>query len=373
MQSSKYDCRGQGVCRQMNPVLYTLSVFGINLHRNFEYPCHKTSVANVVWCVYSTVVLLFLVTNFCRFMGVFQQDNSTELHLIFNIQSILFMGQNVGHHTVFYIKFLISSKFSAFLTSYQEYADEYKTEIISIKRVAHKCVAVYGCLLLLHVAFDTHYIFVDATYNAIIHWPLHENNKFKIVMELIYTVFVLLVSAIWFGTTLITCFVSICLMNEYKAINREMLKLSHSDFLRQLDHYRRRHYKVGNLTGLFNKFISLQFAIDASCDLTQCCLVLYELIWDPDINNVTEYTMIYVAWVTIIIAKVIIVFFCAGILNDYVSSTKSLKCILIIMKKQAKKMVTFHTWRDMVRVLKTEERSQNAITWWRHQMETFSA
>ena len=307
--------------RQMSPVLYTLNVFGIDLHRKFKYPCHKSGASSTAWCAYTTAVLLFLVANVCRLMGVYQQNNSAELQLIYNIQNTLWIAQNVGHYTVFYMKFVISSKFCAFLISYQEYADEYTGGIISIKRIAYKCVTVYWCFILLTFAIETYSIF-DNAYDEIIHWPLQNNSNFKIVMQLIYTAFMFYISAMSLGITLIISFVSICLVHEYQIINKEVLQLSHSNFLHRLEHFRRRHYKVGYLTRSFDQFISSHFAIDATCDFTVCCLLLYELIWDQLIYDDMGHTMIYTVFIIITTAKVVVEFFCAGILNDAVSKCK---------------------------------------------------
>ena len=131
--------------RQMSPVLYTLNVFGIDLHRSFKYSCHKSGASNIAWCAYTTAVLLFLVANVCRLMGVYQQKNPAELQLIFNIRNTLWIAQNVGHYTVFYMKFVISSKFCAFLISYQEYADEYTGGIISINTNALLYIGAFFC------------------------------------------------------------------------------------------------------------------------------------------------------------------------------------------------------------------------------------
>ena len=319
-QSSTNGCGDLNV-RQMSPVLYTLNVFGIDLHRTFKYPCHKSGASNIAWSAYTTAVLLFLVANVCRLMGVYQQKYSAELQFIFNIQNTLWVAQNVGHYTVFYMKFVISSKFGAFLISYQEYADEYTGGIISIKRIAYKCVIVYWCILLLTFGIETYFIFDNDAYDAIVHWPL-QNNNFKIVMQLIYTAFMLHISAMWLGITLIIIFFSICLVHEYQIINKEVLQLSHSNFLHRLEHFRRRHYKVGYLTRSFDQFISPHFAIDASCDFTTCCLLLYELIWDQLINDDIGYTLTYTVFIITTIAKVLVEFFCAGILNDAVSKCK---------------------------------------------------
>ena len=62
-QSSKNGCRELDV-REMSPVLYTLNVFGINLYRQFKYPCRKSGASNVAWCVYTTAVLLLLWQTF---------------------------------------------------------------------------------------------------------------------------------------------------------------------------------------------------------------------------------------------------------------------------------------------------------------------
>ena len=322
LQSSKCNCRELGVYRQMSPALYALSFFGINMHREFKYPCHKSGVVNFARCVYTTVTLLFVVANACRLIGMCHQNNNTEMQLIFNIQNTCWILQNVGHYIVFFVNCLISSEFCAFLVSYQEYADEYTRGIISIKRIAYKFVAVYLCVVLLNVAFEAHYIYDYQIYDEIVHWPLQNNSNFKIVMQLIYLVFIIHISAMWLGMTLMASFISICLVHEYKVINNDVLQLSPSAFLRRLEHFRRRHYKVGNLTELFNKFISLHFAIDVGFDLFLCSLQLYELIWDQSINNDTGLTITYSVWITITITKVLIGFFCAGILNDAVSICK---------------------------------------------------
>ena len=322
LQSSKSNSHEQGVYKGMSPVLYTLNVFGINLHRHFKQPCHKPGVANILWCVYNTTVFLFLVANVCRLMRVYQLKDTTELQLIFNIQNTLWITHNVAHYTIFYFKSLISSQFDAFLVSYQEYADEYCKGILSIKQIAYKCVTLFWCLFLLDFASSTCHVYIHDTYDGIVRWPLHNDDSYETVMELIYTAFKFYMIALWFGTTLITCFVSICLLHEYKVINKEILQLSHSGLLQRLEHFRRRHYRVGNLTGLFDKFISLHFAIDVTCDLTQCCLILYEMIWDRWINNEIGPSMTFTCWITVIILKVIIVLFCAGILNDAVSNCR---------------------------------------------------
>ena len=321
LQSSKNGC-GTLYGQQMSPVLYTLNLFGINLQRKFKYPCRKPGASNVAWCAHTTAVLLFLVANVCRLMGGYQQKCPTELQLIFKIQNTLWIAQNVGNYTIFYMKFLISSTFCAFLTSYQEYAEEYNREIISIKRIAYKCVTVYWCFLLLTFAIETYCIFDNDAYDEMIYWPLQNNSNFKIVMQLIYTAFMLHMCAMWLGITLIISFVSICLVHEYKIINKEVLQLSHSDFLQRLEHFRCRHYKVGNLTRSFDQFISSHFAIDISCDLIVSCLLLYELIWDHLINNDAGYTITFTLWITIAIVKVIVAFSCAGILNYSVSNCK---------------------------------------------------
>ena len=255
-------------------------------------------------------------------MEVYQQNNDTEMQLIFNIQNTLWIAQNVGHYAVFYIKIVISSKFCVFLIMYQEYAGQYTRGVISIKSIAYKCVTVYWCFLLLTFAFETYCIFYYDAYDEMVHWPLQHNSNFKIVMQLIYTAFMLHICAMWLGITLIISFVSICLVHEYKIINKEVLQLSHSNVLQRLEHFRRRHYKVGCLTRSFDQFISSHFAIDASCDLTLCCLILYQLIWDHWINNDTGKAITYTICITMIIVKIIVEFFCAGILNDFVSNCK---------------------------------------------------
>ena len=255
-------------------------------------------------------------------MGSYQKKNPTELQLISNIQNTLWIAQNVGHYAVFYIKFVISSKFCAFLTSYQEYADEYTGGIIAIKRIAYKCATVYWYLLFLTFAIETYCIFDNDAYDEMVYWPLHHNSNFKIVMQLIYTAFMFHMCAVWLGITLIVSFVSICLVHEYKIINKEVLQLSHSDFLQRLKHFRCLHCKVGYLTRSFDQFISSHFAIDISCDLTALCLLLYELIRNHLINNDAGYTITFTLWITITIAKVIFTFSCAGILNDSVSNCK---------------------------------------------------
>ena len=103
LQSSQSKCRELGVYRQRSPVFYTLSVFGINLHRQVEYPFYKSSVASCGWYVYNTIILPFLLANICRLKVVYQHKNTTELHRIFNIQNTLWIAQNVGHYTVFYV------------------------------------------------------------------------------------------------------------------------------------------------------------------------------------------------------------------------------------------------------------------------------
>ena len=318
LQSSKCNCHEHSISRQMNPVLQSLSVFAINLHRKCKCPCQEFGVANVARCVYNTAVLLFVLANACRLMMVYHQQNATELQLIFKIQNTLWIAQNAGH----YVKFLISSQFKAFLVSYQEYVDEYKTELVSIKRIAYKCITLSWCLLLLDFTFSIYHIYIHDTHDEIDRWPLQDNSNFEMFMQFIYIVFVCHITAMWLGISLIICFVSFCLTHEYGVINKEILQLSHSDFLQRLEHFRRRHHKVGNLTGLFDKCISLHFAIDASCDLTVCCLLLYELIWDQCINNDVGPIITFTIWITINITKVIVVIFCAGRLNDSVSNSK---------------------------------------------------
>ena len=178
----------------MGPVLYTLSVFGINMHKKVKYPCYKSGVANCGWCVYNTVVLL---------LGVYQQRNPTELHLIFNIQNTLWIEQNVGQYAVFYVNIVISSKFCAFLISYQEYINEYTRGNLSIKRIAYKCVTLHWCLLLLTFAFEAYCIHDYDAYGGIVHWPLQNNSNFRIVMQFIYTAFMLHMSVVWLVITLI--------------------------------------------------------------------------------------------------------------------------------------------------------------------------
>ena len=317
LKSSKSNCRELGVYRQISPVLYTLRLFGINMHSEFKYPCHTFGVANFV---YTTVVLLFVVANACRLMMVRLKNDITEMQVLSNIQNIIWMVQNVGHYTVFFVNFLIGSRFCAFMVSYQQYADEYTGGIISIKRIAYKSVAVYLCVILLNVAFEAYYIYGYDIYNAMVHWPIQNNSNFKILMQLIYMIFMIHISAMWFGITLITSFISICLVHEYKVINNDVLQLSPSVFLQRLEHFRHRHYKVGNLTKLFDKFVSFQFAIDVSFDFILCSLQLYGLIWDQSIKTDSGLTIIYTIWVTIPITKVLIEFLCAGILNDTVSN-----------------------------------------------------
>ena len=186
----------------------------------------------------------------------------------------------------------------------------------------YKCVTVYWCFLLLTSAIETYFIFDNDAYDEIVLWSLQNNSNFKIVMQLIYTAFMFHISAMWLGITLIISFVSIFLVREYQIINKEVLQLSHSNFLHRLEHFRRRHYKVGYLTRSFDQFISSHFAIDATCDFTVCSLLLYELIWDQLINDDIGHTMIFTVFIIITIAKVIFEFFCAGILNDAVSKCK---------------------------------------------------
>ena len=182
----------------MNPVLHTFSVFAIDLRRKCKYPCHEFGVANVARCVYNTAVFLFVLANACCLMTVYQQKYASELQLIFNIQNTLYIAQNAGHYTVFYVKCLISSQFKAFLVSWQEYVDEYKREFVSIKRVAYKCVTLYWCLFfLLDFTFSIYHLYIYDTHDEIVRWSLQDNSNCEMIMQLIYIVSICHMTAPW--------------------------------------------------------------------------------------------------------------------------------------------------------------------------------
>ena len=62
-------------------------------------------------------------------MGVFNVPNDS-LQLIFDTQTSVWAVQCMVHYAVFFLDTLLLSHFQAFRSSYQEYVDKYRVDVV---------------------------------------------------------------------------------------------------------------------------------------------------------------------------------------------------------------------------------------------------
>ena len=316
-QSTRYET---SVYNQMHPILFTLNICGINSQKSFVPFCYESDRRKIAWSIYNAVVLLLVVTTVCRWMGVFQTERA-ELHVIFDAHTTIWAAECMFHFVFFFVESSVFSHFKTFLRSYQEYVDKYRMGVISVKHFACVCVALYWVFLSMVTVSDTFFDYLYLGNSSQFMWPLDNESDFTMLVAVINRACILYLFAMWFGITLIICFICICLKHEFEYINDEIKELSSRDpecFFQRLEHFRHRHFLVCKLIQNFDTLFSLHLAIDVICTLAEACLILYVLIWDRSIDDGVETSTIAL-WICMALGKTVVQLFFASLLNEAVS------------------------------------------------------
>ena len=143
-------CTSHDVRKQMNHLFVTFNILGINFHKGFMLFCYQSKRSELLWSIYCTFVLLLIVKNVGRWLGVFHVP-SNSLLLIFYTQTSVWAMQCMLHYMTFFVDSAMFYNFRAFLNSYQQYIDEYGSTavqgMVSLKNITRRYVAIYWVVL----------------------------------------------------------------------------------------------------------------------------------------------------------------------------------------------------------------------------------
>ena len=317
---SQSKCNSNDVGKQMNPLFFTFTIMGLHFHKGFVLFCYQLNRSEASWSIYSTILVLLIVTNVSRWLGVFNVPRES-LQLIFDIQTSVWAIQCLTHYLVFFVDSVKFSHFRTFLNSYQEYIDEYRMGVTPIKDTSYRYVAIYWAVVSLFVALNICFGVLYSSGSDQYMWPFDTNYEYIMVVHVMNVIVMNYLIAMWLVIPLITCVFCSCFVREYKIINREIEKSSEDlEYCsEQLEHFRRQHFEVCKLIKRFDKFFSLHLAGDVACSLGIYCLLLYGLLWNGTLKNKGEVTAMISLFVCMPFGKVLLHFLFAGLLNEAVS------------------------------------------------------
>ena len=317
-------CTSHDVRKQLNHLFVTFNILGINFHKGFLLFCYQSNRSELLWSIYCTFVLLLIVTNVGRWLGVFHVP-SNSLLLIFYTQTSVWALQCMLHYMTFFVDSAIFSNFRAFLNSYQQYIDEYGStavqEMVSLKNITRRYVAIYWVVLLIFMAANTHFqLSYLCGYRQYI-WPLDKHDNLIMALRVMNVVATSYLLSMWLLITLITCAFCSYFAHEYEIINKEIEKSSVDleYFSPQLEHFRRKHFEVCKLIKKFDSFFTLHLAGDVVCALGVSCLLLYGILWNTSLRDDVEATVVASLFLCLSLGKVLLQFLFAGFLNEAVS------------------------------------------------------
>ena len=307
------------IYKEMYPVLFTLSVFGMNFHKRFILFCRQFNRREIAWSIYSMIVLLLVATNVCRWLSNVQIQVHGMQKFLYSITA-LWSVQCVVHFVAFCIESTMLSQFRKFVIAYHEYTDKYKIGMPAAKTSVYVSVAIYWIVVLCLTTLDAYctHLFGDHS----LRWPFEKSTYFVVAVDVMNILVKTYLYALWFGITLITCYISSCLRHEYEIIIVEIVHLyeQESDSVyQQLESFRLRHLEVCRLIKKFDGFFSLHLTVDVTCSLAMSFLQLYTFIWDSTLWNHVTAILMALLWFCLAFGKVLLQIYFASLLNEAVS------------------------------------------------------
>ena len=321
LYSPELNINKDDIYKEMYPVLFTLSVFGINFHKRFILFCRQFDRREIAWSTYSMIVLLLVATNVCRWLGNFQNRVHMIHKFLYSITALWSM-QCMVHFIAFFIESTMLSQFRKFVTAYHKYIDKYKIGVSAAKTNAYVFVVIYCIVVLSLTTLDACMYYEHMYGDYSLRWPFKKRAYFVVAVDVMNTTVITYLYAIWFGIPLITCYISSCLRHEYEIINVEIVHLyeKESDSLyQQLESFRLRHLEVCRLIKKFDGFFWLHLTVDVTCTLAVSFLQLYVIIWDTTLWNHVTTTLTSLSWFCFALGKVLLQIYFASLLNEAVS------------------------------------------------------
>ena len=299
----------------MHQVLFTLCMFGFNFYKRFILFCHEFDRREIAWNIYSMIILLLIVTKVSRRIGIFQTQVHGMVIFVYSLATV-WCVQRLAHFIACFIDSTMWSKFRKFVTSYQEYIDMYMKGEPAVKNSAYVFAAIFWILVLSLTTLDAYCHHLHGEDN--IFWPFEKGTYFTVAVDVMNTIAITCLYAIWFGIALITCY---CLMHKYEIINVEINLYGQDSgaLFQQVESFLLCHLQVSRLINKFDGFFSLHPTVDVTCTLSMSFLQLYGIIWDTFLRKDVAAILTALLWVCMVFRRVLVEIYSASLLNEAVS------------------------------------------------------
>ena len=308
------------VYQSLKSLLFTCALGGLLFKKNFAASGIKKHLS--VTHVYSCVLLIVHITNFLRWLTMFDGDEKFGIFLFIKVSYCVWCLECVGHFVASFLACECYHRLPEFFTEWEKIRPNCSRSLNSIKRLTTVCTVILCILVFANSAFST-YLTFGTTLQDVILTPWNREQRDVVVIQFMNMIHCIYLSFAWFGPSVLMFVICKILAYEFKKINNRVKDLSRLELpscAEKIGVLRGHHQDLCNLVANADDIFSMQIAISFIGSLIIACLMMYIIVYDDDpTSSVSLIVIIKGFWVCVSLARIMSDCVSGAILNEAVS------------------------------------------------------
>lgn len=329
-EASLKDIKGQTSCVSvplyvaMKPFIFSMKLFGLFFQpESSTHECRRRCLNfHCLEKTYHTSVIVILSLNLIRLLTMFNREDEFGPLLFSKISYFAWFMLCYINYCCMHYACSNSSALDSFLQSWHEINSEMTNTAVGVYRkrtIAYTTVAwiVFGC----NVAFGA-YSTLESFVLDITLAPFTADTDYIIYMRIMCIFMHVYLSASWVFTYFFALHIMEISCGEFKKFHRDFHSRisSKREFSADMECYRLWHQQLCDLVSSGDNAISFHTGAHLALNLVIMIMILYNLIWWPQILQDPSVAFMNCFWFMAAFLKVSLTFVWTGGIDDVVSS-----------------------------------------------------
>ena len=306
------------LCRAFRPMFVSFCVAGI-------FPNYGDRITSGMWCLtiaYSACVIVTLILTTGRWIvsAVYEHNVTFGVDLFLRILLINWGLENTARYTGCAVSFAWSVRLKEFFKEWKTLRTQNSQALSCIHKHSWLCAAVAFGITAINAGMII-YAHVWSPRAAQLISPFPESSQYAHVIIPLTAISGAYMTFAWVAPSLLMNLVGHSLTLEFMSNCDDLEDLENSDpitFANTIKGVRIRHQKISKLVCGADRVFSMHIAFSLMGSVVAVCLLLYNLIWDPDQDMMHIFMGTF--WVVGALAKIILDCVTGATLNNAVSN-----------------------------------------------------